>query len=118
MADQRGHVLEVEPCDKRVRVSFNGEVIADTTDAKVLRETGLPPVYYVPFADIRREVLTRTDHSTHCPFKGQASYWTVTVGDRAAENALWAYEDPIPESRYLVDHAAFYTNKVELEIDP
>jgi uncharacterized protein (DUF427 family) len=107
------HVLHSEPSSKRVRVQLDGETVADSTRTKLLHETGILPVYYFPMEDIRSELLTPTDHSTHCPFKGDASYWTVTVGDKVAENSLWGYEDPNPESQFLLGHAAFYFNKMD-----
>src|SRR5262249_10156075 len=80
--------VELEPTARRIRVAFNGVVIADTTRAMLMRESRHRPVYYLPLADIRPDVIAPTDHQTHCPFKGHAAYWTVTVGDRIAENAL------------------------------
>ncbi len=98
----------LEPSARRVRVAFNGEIVADTTRAMLMLETRHRPVYYFPRDDIRQDVLTPTDHHTHCPFKGEASYWNVTVGDRSAENALWAYPDPYREAPDLGGYAAFY----------
>ena len=71
---------------RRVRVMFNGEFIADTKRVKLLHETGHLPVYYFPQEDVRMDLLEESDHTTHCPFKGDASYWSVKVGDRVAEN--------------------------------
>ena len=90
-----GHLLYFEPTHKRIRVEFGGETIADTTGAHLLYETGLLPVYYIPEADVRTDLLTRTDHTTHCPVKGDAAYWTVSAGGRTAENAVWGYPSPI-----------------------
>ena len=108
------HELRWEPAGQRVHVQFAGTKIAETDGAHVLHETGLPPVYYVPLADIGDEFLERTDHSTRCPFKGQASYWSVIVDDARADNALWAYENPIDNAPYLKGFGAFYSNKVEI----
>lgn len=112
----KGHTLEWEPANKHVRVEFAGTTIVDTDAAYVLNETGIPPVYYVPLSDVRAEFLERTDHSTNCPFKGDASYWSVVVGDERAENALWGYEDPIENARYLQGYGAFYTNRVDVSV--
>ena len=109
-----GHRLRWEPADKRVRVDFAGETIVETDGAHVLYETGLPPVYYVPLADIGDQYLEPTDHSTRCQFKGQASYWSVVVGDKRAENALWGYKDPIEGAEYLKGFGAFYSDRVEI----
>ncbi len=105
--------LSIEPSEKRVKVVFNGQVIADSRRALVLKETRLPPVYYLPRDDIAMDFLSPTDHRTYCPFKGTASYWTVAVGDRQAENAAWSYEDPIEEGLGIRGYIAFYWNKMD-----
>jgi class 3 adenylate cyclase/uncharacterized protein (DUF427 family) len=102
-----GYRVVIEPSGQRVRVVFRGETVADSTRALVMHETRLPPVFYFPRADIRMDLLTRTDHRSHCPFKGNASYWTVHVGDEAAMNAAWAYEQPFDESWMVKDCIAF-----------
>jgi len=107
------HVVTFERSPKRIRVRFNGETIADTVRGLILFERGLIPVYYFPIDDVRMDLLTPTTHSTHCPFKGDASYWTVTVGDRSAENAVWSYPEPIAEVPELKGHVAFYWNKMD-----
>jgi adenylate cyclase len=105
--------LSFEPCAKRVTVVFNGVEVADSRRALVLRETRLPPVYYLPREDVRMDLASPTEYRTHCPFKGDASYWTLTVGDRSAENAIWSYEDPLPEAEPLRGLVAFYRNRME-----
>lgn len=105
--------IEVSPSAKRVRVVYNGVTIADSSRALALQETRHPPVHYFPRADVEMSLLRRTDHHTHCPFKGNASYWTVAVGDASAENAAWSYEDPLPEVAALKDHIAFYSNQMD-----
>jgi uncharacterized protein (DUF427 family) len=100
------HLLYFEPTPKRVRVEFGGETVADTTGAHLLFETGILPVYYIPEADVRMDLLTRTGHSTHCPVKGDAAYWTISAGGRTAENAVWGYPDPI--APWLSGFVAFY----------
>jgi uncharacterized protein (DUF427 family) len=89
----RDHALYLEESPKRVRVMFNGETVADSRKAKLLHEAGLLPVYYFPMEDVRMDLLEETDHTTHCPFKGDASYWSVRVGARVAENAVWGYPE-------------------------
>ncbi len=89
-----GYDVHFEACQKRLRVVFNGETLVDTTRAQYLCESNHIPVYYVPFDDVRQDLLQATAHSTHCPFKGDAAYWTVKVGDRTAENAVWGYPNP------------------------
>ena len=88
--------IDVDPCPARVRVELGGEVVADSTRALVMREADYPPVHYFPRDDVRMDLLIRTEHATRCPYKGDASYWTLKAGGRTAENAVWSYEDPIP----------------------
>ncbi len=107
------HRVDVEPSPRWVRVKFNGEIIADTKRALLLMETGNLPVYYFPPADVRMELLEPTDHHTTCPYKGVASYWTIKVGDRVAENAVWGYLDPLPAHPEIKGYLAFYWNKVD-----
>lgn len=110
--DRPDYQIRFEPTARRIRVAFNGEIVADTRRAMLMLETRHLPVYYLPLDDIRADVLTPTDHHTHCPFKGDARYWTVTVGERTAENALWAYPDPFREAPDLRGHAAFYWDRM------
>jgi uncharacterized protein (DUF427 family) len=81
-------------------------------------ETKHEPVVYFPREDVRFEALERTDHKSFCPFKGEASYWTLRVADRAEENAVWSYEDPFDEVAGLEDYVAFYADRVEWEREP
>ncbi|MGH2694330.1 MAG: DUF427 domain-containing protein [Actinomycetota bacterium] len=107
------HVLYFEESLRRVRVFFNGEKIADSTRMKLLHETGLLPVYYFPKEDVRAELLEPTDHHTRCPFKGEASYYSIVVDDRRSENAAWYYPDPIKGAPALEGYIAFYWDKVD-----
>ena len=102
-----------EPCGKRLRVMFAGETIADSTDTQLLLETRHMPIYYFPRDDVRMDLLTSTDHTSFCPFKGDASYWTIAVGDKRAENAVWSYEDPFAETRQIKDYVAFYWGQMD-----
>ncbi|MGB9226539.1 DUF427 domain-containing protein [Mycobacterium sp.] len=112
-----GHPITIEPTQGRVQVRVNGELIADTSAALQLREATLPVVQYIPFADLVQERLTRTDTSTYCPFKGEASYYSVTTaaGD-VVEDAIWTYEQPYPAVAEIAGHVAFYPNKVEISV--
>jgi uncharacterized protein (DUF427 family) len=103
--------LEASP--RRVRVKFNGETIADSTNAHLLFETRHLPVYYFPRADVRMDRMAPTDHHTFCPYKGTASYWTIRVGDKVSENAAWGYPDPYDEVPALKDFVAFYWDRVD-----
>jgi len=108
-----GHRIETKLAGLRVRVTFNGEVIADSRDAIRLDETKYASVYYVPRKDVKMERLTRTTHSTHCPFKGVASYYTLSAGGRTAANAVWSYEEPYDEMSVIKQRLAFYPDKVD-----
>jgi len=107
------HRVHVEASPRRVRVMFNGQTIADSKRALLLRETGHLPVYYFPPEDVRQELLEPTDLHTRCPFKGDASYWTVRVGDRAAENAMWGYLTPLPGREDIAGYRAFYWERMD-----
>jgi uncharacterized protein (DUF427 family) len=107
------HTLYFEDCPKRVRAIFNGETVADSRRAKLMHETGHLPVYYFPEEDIRGDILEPTDHTTHCPFKGDASYRSVRVGDRVAENAVWNYPEPEEHFAPLAGYAAFYHSMMD-----
>ena len=105
--------IAVKPGDKRVRVVFAGVTIADSTDALVLYETRLPSVYYFPQRDVRMDYLQRTEYRTHCPFKGNASYWSIHASDAQADNAVWAYENPLQEAQGISGYLAFTWNAME-----
>src|SRR5262245_8710605 len=110
------HPIAISPSDERVMVRFHGHVIADTTDAVVLLEAKYPPVYYIPRDDVRMEKLERSVHKTHCPYKGEASYFTLKDGKHVAENAVWSYEAPYPDMEEIEGRLAFYPNKVDIEV--
>lgn len=112
-----GHPIAIEPTRGRVQVRINGELVADTTAALGLQEATLPLVQYIPFADVVQERLTRTDTSSYCPFKGEASYYSVTTsaGD-TVKDAIWTYEQPYPAVAAIAGHLAFYPNKAEISV--
>lgn len=103
--------LEVSP--RRVRTELGGATVADSTRALLLREAGRLPVYYFPWSDVRAEALERTDHTTTSDFKGTATYWTVRMGERTAENAAWSYEAPPDGGPDLKGHVAFYWREMD-----
>jgi uncharacterized protein (DUF427 family) len=109
----RDHMLYFEDSPRRVRVVFNGEIVADSRRVKLMHEAGLLPVYYFPIEDVRMELLEESDHATHCPFKGDASYWSVSVGDRVAEDAAWSYAEPIDSCPPIAGYLAFYWRKMD-----
>ncbi|MDP6430396.1 MAG: DUF427 domain-containing protein [Rhodospirillales bacterium] len=100
------------PSEQRVRVEFNGTWIADSNNALVVHETRVPPMYYFPKEDVRMEFLEPTEFQTHCPFKGNASYWSLKVGGELAENAVWGYEDPLADGEQIHGMVSFYQSKV------
>ena len=115
--DGPAHKLFAQPFPRRIRAEFAGRTVVDTTRGVLVHETALLPVLYVPFDDVDAEVLVPTDNSTHCPFKGDASYHSLVVGDRTAENAVWSYPEPKPEAPWLKGYAAFYWNALDAWYD-
>lgn len=111
------HKILFAPFPRRLRAVFADETIVDSDAAMLLHESNILPVAYVPVADVRTDLLTRTDHSTHCPFKGDATYWTITVGDSVSENAVWGYEDPVDDARWLDGYVALYWDRVDAWYD-
>jgi uncharacterized protein (DUF427 family) len=107
------HPITVKPNAKRVRVTLGGAVIADTTHALTLQEASYPPVQYIPRGDADMSLLTPTTNSTHCPYKGDASYFSIKAGGKSAENAVWSYEQPYSAVAEIAGHLAFYPNRVD-----
>jgi uncharacterized protein (DUF427 family) len=107
--------VDLEPSGARMLASLGGEVVADSRHALIVRETKCDPVVYFPLVDVRSEFLRPSDHQTFCPFKGEASYWTLVVGDRVEENAVWGYANPFDEVAGLEGYVAFYTDRVDLQ---
>lgn len=110
------HRVQAAPSSERVRVTFQGELIAETTRAVRVEEGKYPPVYYVPRADVKMGNLRKTSHSTYCPFKGDASYFSLQGAKGAEENAVWSYEQPYDEVISIREHLAFYPNKVDIQV--
>lgn len=108
-----GWALYLEPTPKRVRVQLGGETIADSRRAMLLHESGLQPVYYFPPDDVRSDVLEPSDRHTRCPKKGEASYFTLRVGDRVVENGAWYYPNPSEGAPPIKDLVAFYWDRVD-----
>ena len=102
--------ITISPASARVRVTVNGEVLADTRDALAMKEGDYPVVYYFPRRDVKMDRLVRTEHRSFCPFKGHASYWSFKDG---AENAVWSYEDPYDDMTAIRERVAFYSDKVD-----
>lgn len=108
------HRIDVRPSSRHIRVLFVGETIAQTGRSLFLFKTGLPTRYYIPPGDVRMEFLTASQRISICPYKGQASYWSVQVGDRSAKDALWSYQEPLPECPRIKGYLCFYPEKVDL----
>lgn len=109
--------LLFERFPRRIRAVLGGETVVDTTRASLLHETSLLPVLYFPEVDVRTDLLAPTDHSTHCPFKGDAAYWTLSAGGRTAENAVWGYPDPLPAAKWLQGFVAIYWEMMDAWFD-
>lgn len=107
------HPIAITPNPKRVRVHFNGRVIADTTHALILHEANLPPVQYLPREDADMSLLERSQHGTHCPYKNNAAYYSIRVDGCTAENAVWTYEEPYPAVAAIKEYLAFYPDRVD-----
>jgi uncharacterized protein (DUF427 family) len=105
-------MIKTAPAGVRVRVTLNGEVIADTMDALRMEEGSYAPVYYFPRKDVRMERLERTSHRTHCPHKGDASYYSIKGGP---QNAVWSYETPFERMAAIRELLAFYPDKVSIQ---
>lgn len=110
-------LLLLDEFPRRVRAVFAGQSVADTTRGRLLHESGLLPVLYVPDDDVRTDMLQPTEHTTHCPYKGDAAYWSVRSGDLVADNAVWAYPEPIAEARWLRGYKAITWEAMEAWYD-
>jgi uncharacterized protein (DUF427 family) len=109
--------VDILPSSRHVRVELEGVTIAESTNPRLLFETGLPVRYYLPKTHVRMDLLEPTDTATYCPYKGQAEYWSVRVGDRVYEDLAWSYRTPLPESQRIAGLVCFYPDKVDLYVD-
>jgi uncharacterized protein (DUF427 family) len=109
------HPISITANPKRVRVSAGGVVIADTTQALTLKEASYPAVQYVPREDANLALLARTDRVTHCPYKGDANYFSIKADGKVIENSIWTYETPFPAMAEISGHLAFYPDRVKIE---
>jgi uncharacterized protein (DUF427 family) len=110
------HPITVESSADRVIVRADGATIADSTSTLVLREANYPPVRYIPLTDVDRAVLAPSDTSTYCPYKGEASYWSITSLPEHGEDAVWFYGEPYAAVEPIRDHVAFYPDRVEISV--
>ena len=111
----KAHRIEIGPFGGRVRVRIGGEIVADTSHALLLEEGSLPPVFYHPRGDVHMERLSPSATTSHCPFKGDASYFSAVGG---SADVAWSYETPLPGAEAIAGHLAFYPDKAEIETVP
>jgi uncharacterized protein (DUF427 family) len=109
------HPITITANPRRVRVLADGVVIADTTHALTLKEASYPAVQYVPRGDAKMDLLKRTERVTHCPYKGDANYFSIVANGKTLDNAIWTYETPFPAMTEISGHLAFYPDKVKIE---
>lgn len=113
------HPISITTNPRRVRVEVGGHVIANTAAALTLQEASYPAVQYIPRADIEMGFFGKTAHSTHCPYKGDASYYTLSIDSQILDNVAWSYETPFPAMAQIEGCLAFYANKVRIyEVEP
>jgi uncharacterized protein (DUF427 family) len=113
----QGHRITITPADLHVEVNVNGVKVAETDRPVLLEETGLPTRYYLPREDARVDLLRATTSETTCPFKGQASYWSVVLDDEVHDDLVWGYESPIPDVEGITGLLCFYNERVDLVVD-
>ena len=112
-----GHTIDISDSSATVRVRVHGELVAETTRAKVLKETGIQPRWYIHPDDVFSTVLETSGHHSHCPFKGDASYYSVKVGEKFEGNLVWFYPEPIDGAAAIKGHLAFYGEHDDVEIE-
>ncbi len=112
------HPIHITAAPGRVRAHFDGRAIADSDDVLMLKEADYPAVAYFPRDAVEMSYMGKTDKVTHCPYKGDASYWTLRYDGKIAENALWSYEDPYPAMEAIRGRIAFYANVFEISTEP
>ena len=107
------HPITIEPASKRVVVTLGGGSVADTVEALVLREANYPPVQYIPRKDVDMSALVRSETTSYCPYKGQASYFSIPTGGKRSVDAVWTYEAPHEAVVEIKGYLAFYPDRVE-----
>jgi len=113
----QGHTITITPSDVHVEVWVEGQKIAESDRPVLLDETGLPRRYYLPRDDVRMDLLRPTTFESTCPFKGQASYWSLDVGDKSFDGIVWSYEHPIAGAEPIAGLLSFYNDRVDLRTD-
>lgn len=112
------HEITIRTCDQHIEVALGGETLAKTDRPLLVDETGLPTRYYLPREDVRMDLLTRTEHDTTCPYKGEASYWSVEVDGELHKDVVWSYENPIPTAAEIAGLLSFYPDRVDITVSP
>jgi uncharacterized protein (DUF427 family) len=107
------HPISIDANPSRVKVTVGGKVIADTRDALTLREASYPAVQYIPRRDVDMTALTRSNHTSYCPYKGEASYYSIPAGGDRSLNAVWTYESPFAATAQIKEYVAFYPDRVD-----
>jgi uncharacterized protein (DUF427 family) len=118
MRDSGDDYIEIAPFGGRVRIRFGGAIVADSAHALVLEEGSLPPVFYLPRGDAQMEHFAKSERTSHCPHKGDASYFDLEAGGRREADAAWSYESPFPAAADIEGYLAFYPDKVDVETVP
>lgn len=109
------HPIAIRPGDERVLIEVGGRTVADSSKVLVLREASYPPVHYVPLDDVDRALLRRSSTTSHCPYKGDASYYSIVLPDGGeVTDAVWTYEHPYPAVAEIAGYVAFYPDRVEI----
>ena len=109
------HPITIAPNPGRVVVSVDGQQVADTREALTLQESSYPAVQYIPLGDVNRDLLTPSDHESYCPFKGEASYYSVPSAGERGVNLIWEYREPYDAVAQIRGHVAFYADRVEID---
>jgi uncharacterized protein (DUF427 family) len=112
-----GHTISTVASDSQVEVRLAGELLAATDRAVVLHETGLPARYYLPRDDVRMDLLRPTSFHTTCPFKGEASYWSLDIDGQTHDGIVWSYESPLPVAVEISSMMAFYPDRAQVSVD-
>jgi uncharacterized protein (DUF427 family) len=109
--------VDILNSSQHVRIDVDGVTVAESRQPRILFETGLPPRYYLPLTDVQLDLLTPSQTQTQCPYKGTATYWDLTVGEKTYQDYVWIYRSPLPESQKIAGLVCFYNEKVDLYLD-
>ena len=112
----KGHTITITPADVHVEVTVDGDKVAESDHPVLLEETGLPTRYYLPPSDVRTDLLRPTTFTTQCPFKGQASYWSLDVAGKTHDGIAWSYEDPIAQAAGITGLLSFYPDRADITV--